>query len=80
MFNFQVKAHVRFGAKSRLDLKTVLKAQNWSRSGVIVDHGVVNLPMVTDLLDGLRYEGIQLFLQECEISEPTYDVLEAKRK
>ena len=38
------------------------------------------MPMVTDLLDGLRHEGIQLFLQECEISEPTYDVLESKRK
>jgi len=54
MFNFQVKAHVRFRAKSLLDLKTVLKAQSWSKSGVIVDHGVVNLPMATDLLDDLR--------------------------
>ena len=79
-FDFCVKTKVKFGCGVRCLLTELIKTEKWHKIGVVVDHNLLNLPMVKDLLHDLDDTTREFVLGPCTISEPTYDSLEEMRQ
>lgn len=79
-FNFSVRTQVRFGCGVRSQVGEVLARQGFRRVGVVVDHNLKAVPMVTALLDDLRGGLAALVVASCSVMEPDYHSLEGVRK
>lgn len=75
-FNFIFKGNIYFGVNSRSILKKIIKEKNYNEICVIIDHALMDLPIIDELLKDL---GQNINIIDCDISEPTYDKLEEKR-
>ncbi|MFC1814788.1 iron-containing alcohol dehydrogenase family protein [Thermodesulfobacteriota bacterium] len=79
MFEFYLNTKIKFGCGVRKFIPEALSSEKWSRVGLVVDHSLVKLPIVNELIDQLN-ESIELLLvRNCSISEPTYNALEEMR-
>jgi len=79
MFNFYLNTKVKFGCGGRQLITEVLQTEKWNRIGLVVDHNLLELPIIEDLIDQLQRSTDFLVVGECSISEPTYDALEDMR-
>ena len=75
-FNFIFKGNINFGVKSRHNICSILKENNYNSACIVIDHALVVMPLFTDFLNSLKCDTTII---ECEISEPTYKKLEEKR-
>ena len=79
VFQFAMRTRVRFGAGCRFQLPEVLAQEGWRSLGLVVDHNLVDLPMVREMLDDLEEACERVIVEECRIQEPTYVALEEMR-
>jgi alcohol dehydrogenase class IV len=78
-FQFSLRTQVRFGCGVRREVKDVLVRNGWRRTGVVVDHNLLSVPLVAQLLADLKAAG-ETVVVPCTIMEPDYHALEAVRK
>lgn len=79
MFDFYLNTKVKFGCGVRKTITEVLQTEKWNRIGVVVDHNLLELPIINELIDQLRRSTDFLVVGKCSISEPTYEALENMR-
>ena len=70
VFQFAVRTRVRFGAGCRFQLPEVLAQEGWHSLGLVVDHNLVDLPMVRQMLDDLEQACERVIVAECRVSSP----------
>ena len=80
MFDFYLNTKVKFGCGVRKSITEVLQIEKWNRIGVVVDHNLLELPIIKELIDQLQRSTDFLVVGECSISEPTYEALEKVRQ
>jgi alcohol dehydrogenase class IV len=80
MFDFSVRTRVKFGCGVRRNIGAALQEEGWQQIGVVVDHNLLKMAAVVDLLAELRQAVENLTVGSCTISEPTYESLEAVRQ
>lgn len=68
-----------FGAGAILKLPDALLAEGWYKIGMIVDQNVAGLPQINELIFLIGKKCDSLIIENCTISEPTYDYLEEIR-
>jgi alcohol dehydrogenase class IV len=78
-FNFSLSTRVKFGIGVQHLIPEALSQETWKRVGLVVDHNLMAVPMIGDLIDRIRKAVDLLVVGQCSISEPTYDSLEALR-
>ena len=78
-FDFYLNTRVKFGCGDRRYVLEILKAEKWNRIGVVVDHNLLELPIIKDLIDQMQRSTAFLVLGKCSVSEPSYDELEDMR-
>jgi len=76
-FQFIFNGTIHFGKNSRSNLSQILESEHWSSACFIIDQGIINLPIIGEMLNSLKLK--KTIIVECDISEPTYDKLEQKR-
>ena len=76
-FQFIFKGNIFFGRNSRLRLNELFQNENWGSTCIIIDQGIINLPIIDQMLQSLI--GIQKIIIECDVSEPSYEKLEENR-
>lgn len=79
MFNFYLNTRVKFGCGVRKTITEVLQTEKWNRVGVVVDHNLLEVPIIKEFIDLLQRSMDFLVVGKCSISEPTYDALENMR-
>ena len=79
MFDFYLNTKVKFGCGVRKTITEVLQTEKWNRIGVVVDHNLLELPIIKELIDQLQKSTDFLVVGKCSISEPTYEALESMR-
>ena len=79
MFDFYLNTRVKFGCGVRKAITEVLQTEKWNRIGVVVDHNLLELPIIKELIDQLQESTDFLVVGKCSISEPTYEALENMR-
>ena len=79
MFDFYLNTRVKFGCGVRQLTTEVLQTEKWNRIGMVVDHNLLELPIINKLIDQLQRSTDFFVVGECSISEPTYDALEDMR-
>ncbi len=79
MFDFYLNTKVKFGCGVRKSITEVLQTEKWNRIGVVVDHNLLELPIIKKFIDQLQRSIDFFVVGECSISEPTYDALEDMR-
>ena len=70
---------MRFGSGESSNLTEILVAENWRRVGLVVDHNLVALSPIRELLGTLHETCEKCVVAECRIQEPTYAALEQMR-
>ena len=79
MFDFYINTKIKFGCGSRKFITEVLQTEKWNHIGVVVDHNLLELPIIKELIDQLQTLTDSLVVGKCTISEPTYEALENMR-
>jgi alcohol dehydrogenase class IV len=79
MFDFYLNTKVKFGCGVRKTIAEVLQTEKWNRIGVVVDHNLLELPIIKEFIDQLQTLTDSLVVGKCTISEPTYEALENMR-
>ncbi len=79
MFEFHLSTKVSFGCGSRRVLENVIAQLGWSNVGLVIDHNLAKLPMITELHASVERAVSRVVVGYCQISEPTYDALEEMR-
>ena len=78
-FEFRIPTRVSFGVKTRNQIIECLQSENYRHTGLIIDGGIKNVPMVQALINELEQKSDFVRIEYCEISEPTYLSLEEMR-
>tara|TARA_Y100000588_G_C14262086_1_gene928072 strand:- start:2397 stop:3533 length:1137 start_codon:yes stop_codon:yes gene_type:complete len=71
---------VFFGAGERNQLISLLREEKWARACIVCDHALLEQPLIAQLIRELRDTCQQATMISCDIQEPTYASLEAKRR
>ena len=79
MFDFYVNTRIKFGGAVRHAVEETLAKEKWERVGLVVDHNIMTLPIIEDMIKRLQKSTTRLALGTCAISEPTYNALEEMR-
>ncbi len=79
MFDFNLNTRVKFGCGSRHAIVEVVASEQWTRLGLVIDNNLLKLSIIEELLDQIKQQSDLCVTGMCEISEPTYDSLEALR-
>ncbi len=80
MFDFFLNTHIKFGCGIRHKVEEILEKEQWERIGIVVDHNLMTLPIIEDMIKKLQKVKTSLVLGKCTISEPTYIALEEMRE
>jgi len=75
-FSFLFYGNVQFGVKSRHKINEILHINNYNNACIVIDHLLIDLPIFKDFIENIKCK-TKIVL--CDISEPTYDILEEKR-
>jgi alcohol dehydrogenase class IV len=78
-FNFSLNTRVKFGCGGRNLVGSALSQEKWQRVGLVVDHNLMALPIIDNLIGQIKKSVDLLVVGQCAISEPTYDSLEDLR-
>ena len=78
-FDFCLKTQVVFGVGARNQLLDKIRTSKYKYLGLIVDHNLIENPLVQDLINQLEGCTKLLRIGYCGISEPTYLSLEEMR-
>ena len=76
-FKYNLKTNIRFGIGERKYLNNIILKEKFKAVCVVIDKALVGLPMFIELMNTVK---CATALIECDISEPTYENLEEKRK
>ena len=76
-FNFIFKGNVFFGKSSRDNLNKLIKENKYNSVCIVIDHALLGINIFNEFLNSLNSD---LVLVTCDISEPTYEKLEEKRR
>tara|TARA_Y100001970_G_scaffold260213_1_gene342047 strand:+ start:3479 stop:4621 length:1143 start_codon:yes stop_codon:yes gene_type:complete len=76
-FNFIFKGNIFFGVGSRNNIKELLIENNYKSICIVIDHALSDIQIFKEFIGSLDCKKI---LIKCDISEPTYEKLEEKRK
>jgi len=79
MFDFYLNTRVKFGCGVRQLIAEVLQTEKWNRIGLVVDHNLLDIPIIKEFIDQLQRLTDFLVVGKCFISEPTYEALENMR-
>lgn len=80
MFEFYMGTKIYYGQGSRIALPAILKDNGWSKIAVVVDHNIVDVDIIEELLASLNKNCDRVIVGQCTISEPTYAFLDEIRK
>ena len=69
-FTFVVNSQIAFGKGSRFKINELLIKHNWKSLCLIIDHGIAKLPIVTNLIDSISINNINI------IEYPKRDIAE----
>ncbi len=78
-FDLTVSTHVRFGPGVRHEISGVVSGFGWRNVGIVVDHNLSEVPLVSGLIADLEKTSESVNVAYCRISEPTYASLEEMR-
>ncbi len=78
-FNFSLHTRVKFGCGGRNLVGSALSQEKWQRVGLVVDHNLMALPIIDNLIGQIKKSVDLLVVGQCAISEPTYAALEDLR-
>lgn len=76
-FQFILSGNISFGTGVRFELDDFLQIENWKSACIIIDHALIKLPIIEEMLGNIHLNN--MVLVKCDISEPTYEKLEKKR-
>ena len=79
MFEFYFNTRVKFGCGTRQFVAEIIQKEEWNRIGAVVDHNLLEIPIIKEIMDQLRRSADVVIVGKCSISEPTYDALEDMR-
>lgn len=71
-FDFSLKTQVVFGAGSRNQIFDKIRTSKYEYIGLIVDHNLVDVPLVKEFINRLEESAKLLRVGYCSVSEPTY--------
>tara|TARA_Y100000590_G_C15692835_1_gene1004088 strand:- start:83 stop:1237 length:1155 start_codon:yes stop_codon:yes gene_type:complete len=75
-FNFFISTNITFEAGSCLQVRDIIKSEKWHNVGLLVDHNIIKLPIIKELLSQISDISNTLIIKEVEVAEPTYNYLE----
>jgi len=78
-FSFCMNTRIYFGNECFGILLSILKEEQYSKMGVLIDHNIIHLPITQTLVAGLE-EMTDIVIFEVAVAEPTYRYLEEGRK
>ncbi len=78
-FNFFMPTKIAFGVGKCSLLPEILKANGWSKVGLVVDHGLRQQTTIKALMESLAAASVTATVGWCEMSEPSYDYLQKFR-
>ena len=79
MFDFYVNTRIKFACGVRHAVEAALAQEKWERVGLVVDHNILTLPIIEDMIKRWQKSIAHLAIGTCAISEPTYSALEEMR-
>ena len=79
MFDFYLGTKVKFGCGTRQFVTEIIQREEWNCIGAVVDHNLLEVPIIKEIIDQLQRSTDVLVVGKCSISEPTYDALENMR-
>lgn len=79
MFDFYLNTQIKFGQGSRSSLSGIIAKEHWSFVGLVIDHNIAGLNIISDLIEQLKKQVDKVVIGKCSISEPTYDSIEELR-
>jgi alcohol dehydrogenase class IV len=79
VFDFYLNTQIKFGAGSRSSLSGIIAKEHWSFVGLVIDHNIAGLDIISDLIEQLKKQVDKVVIGKCSISEPTYDSVEELR-
>lgn len=79
-FDLAVSTHVRFGPGVRNEISEVVSGLEWRNVGIVVDHNLRDVPLVSGLISDLEKSCRRVNVAYCRISEPNYTSLEEMRE
>lgn len=79
MFDFYLGTKVKFGCGTRQFVTEIIQREEWNRIGIVVDHNLLEIPIIKEFIDQLQISTDFLVVGACSISEPTYEALENMR-
>ena len=74
-FEFVFRGNIFFGVSSRYYLLSILQENNFKNPCVVIDEGLLGLHIIEELVEKIS----NVTIVKCDISEPTYTILEEKR-
>jgi len=78
-FSFLLNTKVYYGIGSKKNLSDILRAERWNSIGICIDKNIASIPIFEELLHTLKSQSASSFIQEIDITEPTYEYLESIR-
>jgi len=78
LFNFLFFGNISFGQGSIKKLNSIISQEGYKSLAIIIDHNLLNVNAINEIIDNLKSD-FKVIVIECEISEPTYEVLDKKR-
>lgn len=79
VFRFVVGTQVLFGPGCCRELSNIISSNRWKRIGFVVDHNLRANEAVSALISQVQAASECAVIGWCDISEPTYDALDAAR-
>jgi alcohol dehydrogenase len=78
-FEFYCNTRVAFGVNARAKVFDILKKENWTKAGIVVDENLLKVEKVSVLISALSERSEKVVIAKCKIAEPTYDSLDEMR-
>ncbi len=79
-FSFNLKTKVYFGTRIQEAISEILERNSYQNVGIVVDHNVVDIDAVRELLTAITTKACKVIVDLCTIEEPTYDYLDKLRR
>ena len=76
IMEFFVGTKIRFGIGSSTGLADLLLSQGLTKVGIVIDRNVRGVLEIEDLVQSVEANGHEVVIDNCTVSEPTYDYLE----
>lgn len=78
-FSFNLRTKVHFSACAQKTITEILETDRYQNIGVVVDHNIMNVGTVEELLAVITNKARKVIVGLCTMEEPTYDYLDELR-